>query len=291
MATIKESMDLVRESYKEIESNVKEIINNNTLTELDKKLASVTKEEIKNMSFPELMEFTHVDNECIIKLPDFGIDRTKEEVEEYLKYTLIFLIESGEAMEELEKRMLELDKIVKTETAKLSSTLDEDVVAIVRDTLKQAMEKETDPERIEKHKASYEAFEDAFTLNRIKELYKTIGFDNIQREAKTMANDIYDKYVKTRKELGLSYDIVYSDNLELKHLPEEYHKYNNLFVFIVMKYISKLTKVRGVKKTTDGVFASQLSTNLYLLSRDSLKENEKELFLKSIKELYDMIEG
>lgn len=291
MATIKESMDLVRESYKEIESNVKEIINNNTLTELDKKLASVTKEEIKNMSFPELMEFTHVDNECIIKLPDFGIDRTKEEVEEYLKYTLIFLIESGEAMEELEKRMLELDKIVKTETAKLSSTLDEDVVAIVRDTLKKAMDEETNPERIEKHKASYEAFEDSFTLNRIKELYKTIGFDNIQREAKTLANEIYNKYVKTRKELGLSYDIVYSDDLELKYLPEKYHKYNNLFVFIVMKYISKLTKVRGVKKTTDGVFASQLSTNLYLLSRDSLKENEKELFLKSIKELYDMIEG
>lgn len=291
MATIKESMDLVRESYKEIESNVKEIINNNTLTELDKKLASVTKEEIKNMSFPELMEFTHVDNECIIKLPDFGIDRTKEEVEEYLKYTLIFLIESGEAMEELEKRMLELDKIVKTETAKLSSTLDEDVVAIVRDTLKKAMDEETNPERIEKHKASYEAFEDSFTLNRIKELYETIGFDNIQREAKTLANEIYNKYVKTRKELGLSYDIVYSDDLELKYLPEKYHKYNNLFVFIVMKYISKLTKVRGVKKTTDGVFASQLSTNLYLLSRDSLKENEKELFLKSIKELYDMIEG
>lgn len=292
MATITESMDMVRESYKEIEKNVKEVINEDVLVELDKKLATVTKDQIKEMTFFELIDFVQTDNGPIIKLPEFDIETSnKEELEEYLRFTLIFLIESGEAMEELEKRMLELDNIVKTETAKLSVTLDEDVVSIVRDTLKKAMDKETDPEKQEKHKASYDAFEDSFTLNRIKNLYKTIGFDNIQREARTSANNIYNKYVKTRKELGLSYDVVYSDDLELKYLPEKYHKYNNLFVFIVMKYISKLTKIRGVKKTTDGVFASQLSTNLYLLSRDSLKGEDKETFLKSIQELYDMMEG
>ena len=90
------------------------------------------------------------------------------------------------------------------------------------------------------------------------------------------------------RQLELKNDLVYLSNLENKFLPEEYHDRNNLFVFIIMKYISKLSIVKGLDKNNDIVFASQITTNLFLLFKNKLKDEDKELLLTNIKRVLDL---
>ena len=132
------------------------------------------------------------------------------------------------------------------------------------------------------------AFEDSFKLNRIIDLYKKIGVGNTKIESEKKAGYIYNRYKDKMRQLKLKNDLVYLSNLEEKFLPEEYHDRNNLFVFIIMKYISKLSIVNGLDKNNDIVFASQVTTNLFLLFKNKLKDDDKELLLTNIKRVLDL---
>ena len=132
------------------------------------------------------------------------------------------------------------------------------------------------------------AFEDSFKLNRIFDLYKRIDVGNTKIESEKKAGYIYNRYKDKMRQLELKNDLIYLSNLENKFLPEEYHDRNNLFVFIIMKYISKLSIVKGLDKNNDIVFASQITTNLFLLFKNKLKDEDKELLLTNIKRVLDL---
>ena len=134
-----------------------------------------------------------------------------------------------------------------------------------------------------------ETFKETFTLDRMKDLYKTIGSKNLKEDAKSSRSiDIYKKYLKVQQKLGSKYDLIQVKDLELRFLPEEYHEMNNLFIIACIKYISKSMK-DGEYSSDTAFFVSQLTTNLFMLHLDKLPDNYKDLLLTNIQEFLDIL--
>ena len=97
-----------------------------------------------------------------------------------------------------------------------------------------------------------------------------------------------DKYLRVNQQLGSLYDLCNVHDLEFRFLPKEYHEVNNLFIFACIKYISHLLD-DGTYNSNDGFFASQLTTNLFMLHTDRIDEEHKNLLLTNIQEFLDII--
>lgn len=278
----KESIDIGRKKYLTDEEFEKI---------LHDKLQTLTK-DINDMSLEELRTFNKIDDEhTLIEEPNMDDDTLKEYMQgvfEYMKSSDKFNTEIDELVKEYDHIQEEMDRMVE-------ETIEEqakgDVVNYLRDTITKLLNiaKENDNiESITKFETMQLAFEDSFKLNRIIDLYKKIGVGNTKIESEKKAGYIYNRYKDKMRQLKLKNDLVYLSNLEEKFLPEEYHDRNNLFVFIIMKYISKLSIVNGLDKNNDIVFASQVTTNLFLLFKNKLKDDDKELLLTNIKRVLDL---
>lgn len=278
----KESIDIGRKKYLTDEEFEKI---------LHDKLQTLTK-DINDMSLEELRTFNKIDDEhTLIEEPNMDDDTLKEYLQgvfEYMKSSDKFNTEIDELIKEYDHIQEEMDRMVE-------ETIEEqakgDVIKYLRETINKLLNiaKENDnKESITKFETMQLAFEDSFKLNRIIDLYKKIGVGNTKIESEKKAGYIYNRYKDKMRQLKLKNDLVYVSNLEEKFLPEEYHDRNNLFVFIIMKYISKLSIVNGLDKNNDIVFASQVTTNLFLLFKNKLKDDDKELLLTNIKRVLDL---
>lgn len=278
----KESIDIGRKKYLTDEEFEKI---------LHDKLQTLTK-DINDMSLEELRVFNKIDDEhTLIEEPNMDDDTLKEYMQgvfEYMKSSDKFNIEIDGLLKEYDHIQEEMDRIVE-------ETIEEqakgDVINYLRETINKLLNiaKENDNiESITKFETMQLAFEDSFKLNRIVDLYTKIGVGNTKIESEKKAGYIYNRYKDKMRQLKLKNDLVYLSNLEEKFLPEEYHDRNNLFVFIIMKYISKLSVVNGLDKNNDIVFASQITTNLFLLFKNKLKDDDKELLLTNIKRVLDL---
>lgn len=257
----------------------------------NEKTKDLTVQDIENMSAMELLNLNQIDDETVLLgIPDF---ENIEDSIDYLRSLYVFLKQSDEMIANMDKAMNDLNEILEEGNKELSKIMlengDKNVVKLIENSLLKSINKaESEVERA-KLIRSKSAFDDSFDLTRLINLYKEISSDNIKREAETQGNELYKKYVKTNKELGLTFDLTRIVDFESKYLPEEYHELNNLFVVICIKYISKLTKNRGAVRGEDGLFASQLTTNLYLLEEGNLPDEYKERLLKSVQTLLDVV--
>lgn len=258
---------------------------------LHDKLQTLTK-DISDMSLEELREFNKIDDEnTLIEEPNMDDDTLKEYMQgvfEYMKSSDNFNTEIDELLKEYNHIQEEMNRIVEES---IEEQAQGDVIKYLRDTINKLLNiaKENDnKESITKFETMQLAFEDSFKLNRIFDLYKRIGVGNTKIESEKKAGYIYNRYKDKMRQLELKNDLIYLSNLENKFLPEEYHDRNNLFVFIIMKYISKLSIVKGLDKNNDIVFASQITTNLFLLFKNKLKDEDKELLLTNIKRVLDL---
>lgn len=278
----KESIDIGRKKYLTDEEFEKI---------LHDKLQTLTK-DINDMSLEELRAFNKIDDEhTLIEEPNMDDDTLKEYMQgvfEYMKSSDKFNTEIDDLVKEYDHIQEEMDRIVE-------ETIEEqakgDVINYLRETINKLLNiaKENDNiESITKFETMQLAFEDSFKLDRIVDLYTKIGVGNTKIESEKKAGYIYNRYKDKMRQLKLKNDLVYLSNLEEKFLPEEYHDRNNLFVFIIMKYISKLSIVNGLDKNNDIVFASQITTNLFLLFKNKLKDDDKELLLANIKRVLDL---
>lgn len=258
---------------------------------LHDKIQTLT-EDINNMTLEELKKFNKIDDEhTLIEEPNMDDDTLKEYMQgvfEYMKSADDFNTEVDDLLKEYDNIQEEMDRMVE-ET--IEEQANGDVIKYLRDTIDKLLNiaKENDnKESVVKFETMQLAFEDSFKLNRIFDLYKKIGVGNTKIESEKKAGYIYNRYKDKMRQLKLKNDLVYLSDLEEKFLPEEYHDRNNLFVFIIMKYISKLSVVNGLDKNNDIVFASQITTNLFLLFKNKLKDNDKELLLTNIKRVLDL---
>lgn len=258
---------------------------------LHDKLQTLTK-DISDMSLEELKEFNKIDDEnTLIEEPNMDDDTLKEYMQgvfEYMKSSDNFNTEIDGLLKEYDHIQEEMNRIVEES---IEEQAQGDVIKYLRDTITKLLniaKENNNKESITKFETMQLAFDDSFKLNRIFDLYKRIGVGNTKIESEKKAGYIYNRYKDKMRQLGLKNDLVYLSNLENKFLPEEYHDRNNLFVFIIMKYISKLSIVNGLDKNNDIVFASQITTNLFLLFKNKLKDEDKELLLTNIKRVLDL---
>jgi hypothetical protein len=199
----------------------------------------------------------------------------------------------------MDKQIKELDELTKETNDAIKEyygfdKLDPSITSIdiiekaITDALVKAQEL-GDEEKYNNILQSQKTFNETFTLDRIKELYKTLDPENLKQDAKTDRSvTIYKNYVKVQQKLGSRYDLVQVSDLEKRFLPEEYHELNNLFIIAVIKYISKSMK-DGYYSSDTAFFVSQLTTNLFMLHLNKIPENYKELLLTNIKEFLDMV--
>lgn len=258
---------------------------------LHDKIQTLTK-NISDMSLEELREFNKIDDEnTLIEEPNMDDDTLKEYMQgvfEYMKSSDNFNTEIDGLLKEYDHIQEEMNRIVEES---IEEQAQGDVIKYLRDTITKLLniaKENNNKESITKFETMQLAFEDSFKLNRIFDLYKRIGVGNTKIESEKKAGYIYNKYKDKMRQLELKNDLIYLSNLENKFLPEEYHDRNNLFVFIIMKYISKLSIVKGLDKNNDIVFASQITTNLFLLFKNKLKDEDKELLLTNIKRVLDL---
>ena len=258
---------------------------------LHDKLQNLTK-NISDMSLEELKEFNKIDDEnTLIEEPNMDDDTLKEYMQgvfEYMKSSDNFNTEVEGLLKEYDHIQEEMDRIVEES---IEEQAQGDVIKYLRDTITKLLniaKENNNKESITKFETMQLAFDDSFKLNRIFDLYKRIGVGNTKIESEKKAGYIYNRYKDKMRQLELKNDLVYLSNLENKFLPEEYHDRNNLFIFIIMKYISKLSIVKGLDKNNDIVFASQITTNLFLLFKNKLKDEDKELLLTNIKRVLDL---
>ena len=69
------------------------------------------------------------------------------------------------------------------------------------------------------------------------------------------------------------------------------YPYNDFLVFVLMKYIAKRGQSIDFSKKVDGVFASQLCTNMYLLASNVDDEVIQGKFKESCRELLEIYLG
>lgn len=291
-AELDHKMNNLKKTKENIDSGRKKYLTDDEFEKiLHDKLQTLTK-DISDMSLEELREFNKIDDEnTLIEEPNMDDDTLKEYMQgvfEYMKSSDNFNTEIDGLLKEYDHIQEEMNRIVEES---IEEQAQGDVIKYLRDTINKLLNiaKENDnKESITKFETMQLAFDDSFKLNRIFDLYKTIGVCNTKIESEKKAGYIYNRYKDKMRQLGLKNDLVYLSNLENKFLPEEYHDRNNLFVFIIMKYISKLSIVNGLDKNNDIVFASQITTNLFLLFKNKLKDEDKELLLTNIKRVLDL---
>lgn len=262
--------------------------------EFQKVVGTLSVEKIDNMTDEEILEFNNYeDGKYYVEQPEF---ESKEELVDYVRSVIRFLVQTYEFTLEMEGKVKELDGLTK-ETNQLirkSFGLDENVSSIeviekaIEDGLNQALDL-NDKEKYESILQSKNTFKETFTLDRLKKLYLTIGSTNLKEDAKSSRSlDIYQQYLKVQQKLGSQYDLIQVSDLEVRFLPEEYHEMNNLFIIACIKYISKCMK-DGYYSSDTAFFVSQLTTNLFMLHLNKLPEKYKETLLTNIKEFLDIL--
>lgn len=291
-AELDHKMNNLKKTKENIDSGRKKYLTDEEFEKiLHDKIQTLTK-NISDMSLEELREFNKIDDEnTLIEEPNMDDDTLKEYMQgvfEYMKSSDNFNTEIDGLLKEYDHIQEEMNRIVEES---IEEQAQGDVIKYLRDTINKLLNiaKENDnKESITKFETMQLAFDDSFKLNRIFDLYKRIGVGNTTIESEKKAGYIYNRYKDKMRQLELKNDLIYLSNLENKFLPEEYHDRNNLFVFIIMKYISKLSIVKGLDKNNDIVFASQITTNLFLLFKNKLKDEDKELLLTNIKRVLDL---
>lgn len=291
-AELDHKMNNLKKTKETIDSGRKKYLTDDEFEKiLHDKLQTLTK-NVSDMSLEELREFNKIDDDnTLIEEPNMDDDTLKEYMQgvfEYMKSSDNFNTEIDGLLKEYDHIQEEMDRMIEES---IEEQAQGDVIKYLRDTITKLLNiaKENDnKESITKFETMQLAFEDSFKLNRIFDLYKRIDVGNTKIESEKKAGYIYNRYKDKMRQLELKNDLVYLSNLENKFLPEEYHDRNNLFVFIIMKYISKLSIVKGLDKNNDIVFASQITTNLFLLFKNKLKDEDKELLLTNIKRVLDL---
>lgn len=285
----KEKVEKLRESQKELLQDDEDAF--------AKIVHTLSVKQLEEMTDDELLTFNNYEEgKYYIGEPEF---ETKEELVEYVRSVLIYLVQSYEFSVEMDNRLKELDELTNETNETIKEyfgfdKLDPNVssVDIIEKAINEALVKAKEIGDEAKYKSilqSQETFKETFTLERIKNLYRTIDPENLKKDASCERSvTIYKNYTKVQQKLGSQYDLIQVADLEKRFLPEEYHSLNNLFIIAVIKYISKSMK-DGYYSSDTAFFVSQLTTNLFLLHLGKLPKEREEVLLANIQEFLDMV--
>lgn len=255
-------------------------------------------EAIKQYSLAQLNDMSDDQIDDIytsVGLPtEINVDfKDPKKTKSFKKDFLIHIRQTKLMLDNVDKSMNELETTLSAdfeEVNKLLATVG-DVETYIQNKLHAELEDEkTSEERKIKLKNVLSYIDDALTLNRIYNYYS--GNERYKGSVKKgfeqdfIAEKRYSKYKKLCALLGVRTDLTTYNDLEKTFLPDKYQKYNNFFLYTIIHYYSY--NAEKALPEFDGIFLSQLSTNLKKLFTGKLDETKKELLLESIKKMLDM---
>ena len=260
-------------------------------------VSTLSVKQLEEMSDEEIIAFNrYEEGKSYVGEPDFINDG---ELAEYVRSMMIYLVQSYEFSVEMDNKIKELNEITKETNDAIKEyygfdKLDPSVTSIdiIDKAIKEGLKKASELNDMDKYNSILQSqitFNETFTLDRIKELYKNLNPENLKNDAKCDRSvTIYKNYTKVQQKLGSRYDLIQVVDLEKRFLPEKYHEVNNLFIIAVIKYISKAMK-DGRYSSDTAFFVSQLTTNLFMLHLGKMPEAYKENLLSNIQEFLDMV--
>ena len=248
-------------------------------------IKKMNKEEIQSIyDKAEKLEYENEERTEITennKLVDLGDDIKKD--------FLIFCKESNNFQKQLDIEFEKFQKEIEPIQEELNKVVEEfgDLNNFVHKQLKDKYENATDEITKQRAKKSLDAFEDAVTLNRVKEYIKKYSVANLIDDYNNRPDTIYAKYIKTIKSIDIKGDITTFNNLESTILPELENKFPNIFLFTVIK-------MYAYKKSPtiyeDGIFISQLMVRLKMAFSNRENPTESDIiFREAVKKIVSYI--
>ena len=245
-----------------------------------------TGEDVKAMDGKELKErmielLGAKENDLIFNMTEEGV-----------KEALSTIVDASKAMEEVDAAVAELnveiDKIRK-ELAEVVGA--EDVPSLIKRNLEMMVASEDPaikPEMKKKASLQLAAIEESMTLTGIKDLYTHISPANALKDFRDAQKrtQVVKQYEEAMKMMKLKSSIMSLTDFEARFLPEEYHDRNNLFVFIVMRYVA--AKQFTSDRDTIGMLVMSLTSIMCTFYTETVSEASKEKFLTTVKEILDL---
>lgn len=261
--------------------------NSEMASKLEEAVKDLTVEQIEILSIEkidEIYETAAGKGKDIDFSIDFQGDVNREN--EFKRGFLAFIREQAIASEEMDKTINELDAILEEGQSELDRILSEygNYGELVLASLKERLDTAEGETKVKIEKM-ISAFEESYKLTSLVEYVQKYSKANIIEDYKHRSDDVFTRYMRAVSKLGVKVDITKFSDLEAKFLGEEYNKYPNMFLFIVIRMYSYKKNPEGA---TDGVFLTQLMDNVRMLFADSfVNEEKKETFLTSIKTVLD----
>jgi hypothetical protein len=290
---IKSKIDTMNETRTKLKTQSLSVISDeDKLNALYSKVVEkgINEKDIRTLTNEQITEIYTFDGELLNLIHTENVDPKVEF--EFKRDFLAYEVGTKRAFEEMDAAEVKLAAELQEYEDEMKDVLENfgSLIAGLRAKLVSAIEKETDLVKKERLSHVLESLDDATNLTRIIECYEKLSPFNQIYNYKNSSQRIFNKFMEKLKVLKVKADLSVFSGLEPTYLPEKYHQYSDLFLFMVMQHISHIQD-KNLKKESEGIFITQLVYNLNSLFKGNMIEEEKTTFLGNIQKCLDLIYG
>lgn len=282
ITTLEDSTDfLIRDIY-DLPLSIKDVI------------APLSDEDINNLTEENIDQYFMKDGKLVNIKDNYDNSEFEGTLHEYKIHILLEIRKALLDVKDSKNKFIEFEKqkaeIAKSYIEYLNSPEYLEKRKQQIEELKTKYENETDPYEKEKLKKALNVFNE---LESLSFLFKRF-WANEEDEKRSLMMSFFDtnrgsyvikRYSQKCKKLNIP-ENTYQQflNLEEKYLDEEYHPYNNLFLFFVMRYIAYI----DVYSQQEKMFAISLILNMHkLVYNEFSNDDAKQTFINIIKAVSD----
>lgn len=260
--------------------------NEDIVNYLDKAVEAYTVEQLKDYTVVE--EIYNGSTSPI----DFGMEMQPERMIEFKRDYLVYIKESAIANKQIDDAIEGLEKELKESESEFQEAINSysDLSTALRQQIIERIktaEESQNVKGLKRAETSLRAFDDSIKCDRVYDIYSKLKPENTIKDYFDRAEHIYTGYKTVLKTLNLTTDLSDLNGLEDKlELDEKYLKYPNLFLFVVIKYISNRKSV--ATKFDDGIWISRFTVNAKSAWGGKMTETELVEFKASVTRILDL---
>jgi len=257
---------------------------------IDERLASMSVEEVENLSYSQVEDIYTINGEKFELSISFD---THDKEMEFKKDFLVFMKKSSDTMERFDEELAKIEKEIadnQEEFDRVVSTFG-NMSNLIRSKLVEKYETATDEGKKELYSLLIKEYDYGFTLDNVKDFYSTFRARNVLGDYKDdkRSNYIYRKYKKVIQSLGITTDLASFAGLEKKFLSEDHQSHPNIFIFAIISMVASWAKNTNNKNR--GLFLTQFTINIKNLFYNKFdSEEERAKFIANITEVMDLID-
>jgi hypothetical protein len=213
--------------------------------------------------------------------------------EEYLKDMIIYfrsMIESENKLNEMIDKFDEEILKINDELEGIMQDYGNSVIHLMREEITNNSKfKET--KMGELYESIMQSFDASFDLQPVLNIARELNPANTVEDYKRNKEKVYKQYLSVIKRLNVKHNLNQFNNVQALVTDKKYEGFEDFLIFVLMKFIAKRGQSLDFSKKIDGVFASQLCTNMYLLSSNADDEVIQGKFKDACKELLEIYLG